>query len=268
MRLLGTALAMIAMLSLMVSVAGAVYVSELLFIGAGTYDHDANPDPFGYGDFGAFDAKYNLSVRVPGEVCNWYFDPTLDVDLVGSGPARRTNHHIGMGENGIEVDGDLIPWGALGYSWEAGKGIYLGLGDASALVGFDPDELLGDYAWDLDGGGDDLAIQIQPSSSSLLAYSVHMRMYRSFSWLAGQPVTEWMAAWMSPFVGGIAMEGLDQGFREMAVRLGDWDTEDYDISYNGRMRVTGCDEAPVPEPVTLLLFGGGLLGTALLRRRR
>ncbi len=269
MKLLGITLSVIAMLGLMVSVAGAVYVSELLFVGSGTYEHDVNPnDPLGYGDYGLFAANYNLDVRVPDEICNWYLDPTFSFDFVGTKSAGRATHHIGMGENGIELDSDLIPWAAMGHSWEEGKGIHLGLGDASALVGFDPDVLVGDYAWDLDGGGDDLALSIQPSSSAMLAYSVRMRMYRSFSWLSGEPVTDWMAAWMLPFVGGVAMDGLDHGLRKIATRLGEWDTESYAINYSGRMRVTGCDEAPVPEPMTLLLFGGGLLGAALLRRRR
>ena len=68
MKLLGIVLAVFAMLGLMVSVAGAVYASELLFIGAGTHNDDVNPkSPFGHGDYGAFAAEYGLDIGVPGE---------------------------------------------------------------------------------------------------------------------------------------------------------------------------------------------------------
>jgi hypothetical protein len=266
-----TAILAVCLLAAIATLSSATYVSELLFLGEGWYDHGANPkDPMGYGAFGASTIDFDLNVRTPGEACHWYLRSDVAVTYTSTTPGGAVSHTIAMDDAGIWADEQLIEWSDLGYAWDPQLGVDLGYHDPSETRWSDPFNLVGDYALDLDGDGDDLTASVRPSTTSDFQYRVAMQQMRSMSWLATMPLGSVATGWSGAFFGGLPLDGLEFGINKVAPFLGMWDRHSYNVAYRGKILLIADAECPVPEPATILLFGAGLvaLGSRGLRRHR
>ncbi len=246
----------------------ASFVSELLFLGEGTYDHDANPkDPMGYGSFGSTVADFDIILRTPEEACHWYLNTDVTLSWTEQNGALGATHVVRMDQAGIWADEHLVEWTDLGYDWTSQLGIHLGYHDPGALDSYDPLNIIGDHSWDIDGGGDDLLATVSPSSTPRYRYHLAAEQMRSMSWLGSMPLGELATEWMGTFTGGLPLDGLELGFNKIAPFLSEWDGRSYDVSYRGRVLLTADSASPVPEPSTLLLLAAGLVTVGSLGRR-
>ncbi len=266
-----TAIVAVCILAAVVTIAGASYVSELLFVGEGWYDHDANPkDQMGYGDFGGSTTDFDLSIRTPVEACHWYLRTDLAITFTERVPGLGASHVIRMDDEGIWADEQVVEWTDLGYTVNPERGVHLGYHQITPPRSTDPYNLIGDYAWDLDGGGDDLTASVGLSPSPDYEYRALSQQMRSMTWLSTMPIGSMATGWASAFFGGLPLDGLEFGLNKIAPFFEMWDGQSYDVAYRGQVLLLADAECPVPEPSTIMLFGAGLVafGSLGLRRRR
>jgi len=265
------ALAAVCILAAVVTAAGAGYVSELLFVGEGWNDHDANPkDQMGYGDFGGSTTDFDLIVRTPEEACHWYLRTDLAITFTERVPGLGTSHVIRMDDEGVWADDQVVEWTDVGYTVDPGRGVHLGYHQITPTRASDPYNLIGDYAWDVDGGGDDLTSSISLSPSPDYQYRALSNEMRSMTWLSTMPIGSMATGWASAFFGGLPLDGLEFGMNKIAPFFEMWDGQSYDVTYRGQVLLLADAECPVPEPSTIMLLGAGLaaFGSLGMRRRR
>jgi hypothetical protein len=261
------AIAALAALSILVGAPGAnaSYTSEALFAGSGFYCADDPAGAWGYGDFGGLSVLYNYSAGIPSGFYSLHFMPEFRMTLkpvwVSSGEA----HELRVGPSGIACDADLLSWADLGCSWEDGEGI--AIGDA-AVEAVDPESFLGNHAWDLDGGGDDVTAEVAHTARSGYNYEASVRILRSLEWLGTQPIGSLVGGGLSAFFGGVPMESFGAGLNTMTADIGAWHSGAYRLRLTGSLTVTAAETPPVPEPGTLLLLGTGIVCLTIARRKR
>ncbi len=257
---------------LVASTASASYTTEVIFSGDGWYLGDAGAKPAnGYGLFEELTTVYTVQSDMPSGSHYLYFSPDISLSYRVQPPGGLPVpvHHVTVDANGIDFDGQLAAWNTLGLTWAPGYGVALGEHDVPAI---DPGAVVGDHAWDLDGGGADFTATVMAGKGANgglapTTFKADFEMHRSFSWLSGQPLGTWLGGGLTPLLGGLPLEGLGEALDAFAPELAGWDPGDYSIRYEGSLALKACSD-PVPEPSTILLLSGGLAALLAVRRRR
>lgn len=263
-------LAAVALVAALAPVSGASFTTEVIFSGDGWYLPDAGSKPGnGYGLFEELSLRYTVASDMPeGSHC-LYFMPDYSMGFRPEAPGGADVHQVTMGPDGINFDGQHSSWSALGVVWAPGYGISLGERYVPAL---DPGAVVGNHSWDLDGGGPDFTARVLAGKGAAgkfgpQPYRADFAMHRSLTWLSGQPIGVWMGGGMSPLLGGLPLDGLNDALNGFAPSLAGWDAAYYEVDCWGSMLLTGCS-TPVPEPSTILLLSGGLAALGVVGRKR
>ncbi len=269
---IATAIAMMVVAVMFASTASASYTTEVMFSGDGWYLGDAGAKPAGgYGLFEELTTFYTVQSDMPSGSHYLYFAP--DISLVyrfeTPGDPSAPGHYVTIDENGIDFDGQATAWNTMGLIWADGYGLALGQHDVPEL---NPGAVVGDHAWDLDGGGADFTATVWAAKgpqvvSAALPFRSDFAMHRSLTWLSGQEIGTWFGGGLSPLLGGLPLEGLGEALNAFGPSLREWDPGYYNIQYDGSMKLRAVSD-PVPEPSTILLLTGGLAALVAVRRRR
>ncbi len=265
-------IAALAVVALAASTASASFTTEVIFSGDGWYLSDAGAKPAGgYGLFEELTTFYTVESDMPAGSHNLYFAP--DISLVyrvePPGGIPSPMRYVTLDASGIDFDGQQVAWSAIGLTWAPGYGVSLGEYTVPAI---DPGAVVGDHAWDLDGGGADFTASVFAAKGAAGVFAptpfrADFAMHRSLTWLSGQELGIWLGGGLSPLMGGLPLDGMSAAIDGFAPGLADWDPGYYNISYQGSMTLKACAE-PVPEPSTILLLSGGLAAVVAGRRRR